>query len=159
MGWIIHPTGGVLPFGGGPKMSSVPANDDDVRAIEALNQQDVKAVMAGDIETIISQWTDDFIVLSAGSIVRGRTANAEIAERGKAQIETMEVLEYRVDFEEIKVLDDYAYEWGTYRGKTRIRTSGELVTYGGKLLRILQKQVDGAWKMHRTIATVEPPSA
>src|SRR5262245_66312257 len=97
--------------------------EDDVRAIEALNQHDVDAVMASDTRAITSQWTDDFVVLSASApIVRGRAANAEIVERGKQQLQAFEPVEYSVDFEEIKILGEYAYEWGTYRGSMRLRS-------------------------------------
>ena len=129
----------------------------DLRAIEALNQQDVDAVMAGDITAIASQWTDDFVVLPpAGPIVRGRTANAEIAERGRARLQDIEPIAYTVDFEEIKVFGEYACEWGTYRGSMRPRAGGETISYSGKLIRILQRQPDGSWKMHRTMATTDP---
>ena len=140
-------------------MSVFLANDSDRHAIEALNRQDVEAVIAGDVATIISQWTENFVMLSAGPIVRGRTANAEMAERAKSQIEAMEVLEYHVDFEEIAVMGDHASEWGTYRGVARNRASGQVISYGGKLLRILPRQADGSWKMHRTMGIVDPPSA
>src|SRR5215469_17390532 len=94
--------------------------DVDLRAIEALNLQDCKAVMENDVATIISQWTDDFVVLPAdGPIVRGRQANVEITERGREQLQAIEPIEYTADFEEIRVLGDYAYEWGTYRGRMR----------------------------------------
>jgi ketosteroid isomerase-like protein len=83
------------------------SRDSDLRAIEALNQRDINAVMASDLAAIASQWTDDFVILpSAGPIVRGRAANAEIAERGKQQIEAMEPLDYRVDFDEIEIVDE-----------------------------------------------------
>jgi len=67
-------------------MPNQPSLEADRRAIEALNQQDIKAVMASDIATITSQWTDDFVVLpSAGPIVRGRKANVEMVEQAKEQ--------------------------------------------------------------------------
>jgi hypothetical protein len=66
-------------------------------------------------------------VLSAGSIVRGRTANAEIAERGMAEIEKMEVLEYQVDFEEILAMGDDAYEWGK-RTSRPLQSAGRFPT-------------------------------
>jgi len=105
--------------------------EDDLRAIQTLNQQDVRAVMTSDIDTITSQWTDDFVVLSAGSIVRGRAANTEIAERGRAQILAMEPVDCTVDFQEIKVFGEYAFEWGTYRGSVRPRAGGQTVSYSG----------------------------
>ena len=139
-------------------MTSRPTLEDDVRAIEALNQHDVKAALAGDVAAITSQWTADFVVLhSAGPVVRGYAANAAMAEQGKAQLELMEPLDYAVDIEEIKVLGDYAYEWGTFRGSACPRAGGETLTYSGKLIRILERQPDGAWKMHRTMVTTDPP--
>ena len=58
--------------------------------------------------------------------------------------------------EEITVSGEFAYEWGTYRGSVRPRAGGEAMSYHGKLLRILQRQADGSWKMHRTMTTNDP---
>ena len=33
--------------------------------------------------------------------------------------------------------------------------TGETATYGGKLMRILKRQADGRWKMHRTMLTID----
>jgi hypothetical protein len=60
----------------------------DRRAIEALNEHDVRAALSSDIDAIVSQWTDDFVVLpAAGPIVRGRSANAAAAEQGREQMQ------------------------------------------------------------------------
>ena len=131
----------------------------DLRAIEALNQHDVRAALASDTEAIVSQWTDDFVVLPpVGAIVRGRSANAAAVEQGKEQLQAFMPIDYVVDFEEIKVTGEYAFEWGTYRGTTRPRAGASDLTYSGKLMRILQRQPDGTWKMHRTIMTSDPPT-
>ena len=98
----------------------------DRRAIEALNQHDVRAALASDTDAIVSQWTDDFVVLPpAGPIVRGRSANAAAAEQGKEQMQAFIPVDYVVEFEEITVTGEYAFEWGTYRGTTRPRAGGE----------------------------------
>ena len=113
--------------------------------------------MASDIEAIVSQWTDDFVVIpSAGPIVRGRSANAALAEQGREQMQAFIPVDHVVEIEEITVTGDYAFEWGTYRGAARPRAGGSDVPYSGKLLRILQRQPDGSWKMHRTMAAVDP---
>ena len=129
----------------------------DLRAIEALNEHDVQAVLASDTNAIFSQWTDDFVVLPpVGPIMRGREAIAASVEQNKEQIKTMVPVDYVGDFEEIIVAGDYAFEWGTYRGSARPSAGGEAVKYGGKILRILKRQPDGAWKMHRTMTTSDP---
>jgi ketosteroid isomerase-like protein len=68
---------------------------------------------------------------------------------------TIEPLEYIADFEEIQVVGEYAFEWGTYRRRMRPRAGGEATCYSGKLMRILKRQADGAWKMHRTMMTLD----
>src|SRR5262245_23745406 len=90
--------------------------DADLRAIQALNTQDVKAVLENDISTITSQWSDDFTVLAAeGPIVRGRAANVAVAENSRPLLEAIEPVDYVADFEEIQICGDYAFEWGTFR--------------------------------------------
>jgi ketosteroid isomerase-like protein len=143
----------------GGSVSSDSSHEADRRAIEALNQHDVKAALASDVEAIVSQWTDDFTVIPpAGPIVRGRSANAALVDQAKRQTQAFIPVDYVVEIEEITVTGDYAFEWGTYRGAARQRAGGSDVTYSGKLLRILQRQQDGSWKMHRTMTTSDPPA-
>ena len=130
--------------------------DNDLRAIEALNQHDVDAVLAGDTLAITSQWTDDFVVLSSRATIRGKAANVALIEASADQMKTFEPVDYTVELEEIIVAGDYAFEWGTYRGSVRPRAGGEATPYQGKLLRILRRQPDGSWKMHRTMMTNDP---
>ena len=131
--------------------------ENDLRAIQALNQRHIEAALSSDIETVMSLWSDDFTVIPpVGPIVRGGRANAEIVQKGREQIHAFEPLEHVEDFEEIKVVGDYAFEWGTYRGTSRPRAGGDPVSSGGKLLRILQRHPDGSWKMYRTIFTSDP---
>jgi hypothetical protein len=66
----------------GGSMRSESSLERDRSAIEALNQHDVTAALASDVEAIVSQWTDDFVVIPpAGPIVRGRFANAAVPAR------------------------------------------------------------------------------
>ena len=71
---------------------------------------------------------------------------------------SVEILESVLDIQEVKVLGDHAFQWGTYRYSLRPRAGGETVHTSGKLMRILQRQPNGSWKMHRSIATVDPPT-
>ena len=136
-----------------PDFSSV---ENDLRAIDAINQEDVHAALAGDTTRMMSQWTDDFVLLQAvGPILRGRRT---IAEAFRGVENSVEIIEYGLDIQEVKVLGDHAFQWGTYQYSLRPRTGGEMVRASGKLMRILQRQPDGAWKMHRTITTVDPPT-
>jgi ketosteroid isomerase-like protein len=68
----------------------------------------------------------------------------------------VEVIEYVLDFEEVKVLGEYAFEWGMIRGKTRRREGEEVEEPSYKVMRILRKETDGEWKVHRSIWNTYP---
>ena len=131
--------------------SNAPRLDADLRAIEALNQHDIDAVMSSDVDALISQWTDDFVVIGAAGIVRGRAANAELMEPAREMPSRVEPVEHVLDFEEVIVAGDYAIQWGTVRSKSRSLATGEEFEGRSNLMRILQRQGDGSWKMHRTM--------
>jgi uncharacterized protein (TIGR02246 family) len=135
-------------------MSDSSSIENDLRAIEAINQREVQASLTGDPALLMSQWTDDFVLLQpVGPILRGRNSIAD-AFRG---VETrVEVLEAGFDIQEVKVLGDWAFQWGTYHQSLRPRAGGEAARSSGKLMRILQRQPDGSWKMSRNIATIDP---
>ena len=128
----------------------------DRQSIEALNHHDREAVLRGDVEAIVAQWDADFVVIpNAGPIVRGREANAAVARSGREQMQALEPLEYATDFAELIVAGDFAFEWGTYCGRSRVRATGDVIAFGGKLLRILRRQADGGWKMYRTMISAD----
>ena len=137
-------------------MSDLSSLEADLHAIELINQRDVQFALANDAAMMMSQWTDDFVLLpAAGPIMRGRHAIAE-AFRG---VESPEILEYVLDIQEVKVLGDHAFQWGTYHYSMRPRTGGEPIRTAGKLMRILQRQSDGSWKIYRGISTIDPSTA
>lgn len=142
-----------------PVAPAAPDPEEDLRAIEALTQHDVDAVLAGDFDALISQWTDDFVVITGGAIVRGRDANAALTDGARAMADLLEPVEHVVDFEETIVAGDYAFQWGTVRSSSRAIETGEVYSSGSKLLRILQRQADGSWKMHRTMTVAEPAAS
>jgi uncharacterized protein (TIGR02246 family) len=128
---------------------------DDLRAIEDVNQRDVRAVLAGDAAMMMSQWCDDIVVLPpAGPILRGRRANEDVVLRGMEHA-PFTTVEWELDIEEVKVLGDYAFQWGSYRGGVRPSAGGDVVRAGGKLMRILRREADGSWKMYRTMFTAD----
>src|ERR1700752_2569859 len=86
-----------LPLKPGGQMQSQNNVEADLRSIEALNQHDVNATLRMDIDAIISQWTDDFVVLqAAGPITRGRSANAAAAKQSVDQMKDFMPIEYNL---------------------------------------------------------------
>ena len=62
-----------------------------------------------------------------------------------------EVLDYRFDWHEVRVCGDYAFEWGYVVGRERSLSTGEVTSERHHVMRVLQRQPDGDWKVHRTI--------
>lgn len=134
--------------------SRVPAAavDQDAEAITKLHQKDMAASKAGDIEALRSLMTDDAVVMPPdGQTLRGRKAIDENFARMKEALSQVEVLDYELDFREVKILGPYACEWGEIRGRMRHRDGGTIESSTFKVMRILQKQPDGSWKVHRSI--------
>ena len=71
-------------------------SDADVQAIEALNRHDITAALASDVDAVVSQWTDDFVLIApAGPVVRGRAANVAMIEQARPQLDKFEPVAYR----------------------------------------------------------------
>lgn len=124
----------------------------DREAIEELRRRDVAASRALDVEKLSSLWTDDCVALAPG----------QPPTRGKAQIRSQlaalasyarenEVVEYEEEFEELEILGETAIEWGYIRGAERPRAGGDLRRSQYKVMRILKRQPDGRWLVHRSI--------
>jgi ketosteroid isomerase-like protein len=129
----------------------------DLQAIEALNRHDIAAALASDVDAVVSQWTDDFVLIPpAGPVVRGRAANAAMIEQARPQLDKFEPVAYEVDFDEIIVTGDYAFAWGQFKSAARPRIGGSDIVSTGKLFRVYQRQPDGRWLMHRTMSVVDP---
>jgi ketosteroid isomerase-like protein len=111
-----------------------------LRAIEALNRRDVQFALANDARMMMSQWTDDIVLLQPKApITRGRAAIAEAFR----SVEGPELVDYVLDIQEVEVVGDHAFQWGTCRYSMRPR--------GG----VLQRQPDGSWRIHRGMTTVD----
>jgi len=127
-----------------------------LKSIEKLHKKDKQAAMNGDIEILLSLFTDDGIVIPAeGDIIEGKEGLKKMLEQSLEHYNDYTVTEYNHDFKEIKVLGEYAYEWGIYSSKYKSKKDGKEITGSGKLMRILKLQADGSWKVHRTIWTVD----
>ena len=124
----------------------------DVEAIQKLHETDMAAAKIFDIHTLISLWTDDGILLQPGQEpIVGKEALWKYLNTALEQQKQYEIIEYVQHFEEIKIIDDHAYEWGTFVGLTKSIAGGEEKSHRSRLFRILRRQTDGSWKVARAI--------
>ena len=134
-----------------------PTRADDLRAIEELHRRDMRASREGDFATLRSLMSDDAVVMPPGGrVTRGGAALDASFARMAEGMRQVEVLAYELDFEEVEVVGDYAFEWGAIRGAMRALPDGPVERSSYKVMRVLRREPGGAWKVHRTIWNDDP---
>ena len=115
----------------------------EIEAIQAAARAFSAAYVRADYPAMAGAYTPNGHILPGASpIVSGREA---IIERWRLP-EGVRILEHETESVELKVLGDYAYDLGYYRGRTR-RPDGSEAEWGGKYVIVWQK-MDGEWLMH-----------
>jgi uncharacterized protein (TIGR02246 family) len=125
---------------------------EDLAALEALHRRDMAAAKAGDFAALRSIIDDDAVMMApGGKVQRGRAElDAAFAAMSKAP-RTHEVLEYVLDFDEVTIAGDLAFEWGCIRGSMKELATGKVTRSEYHVMRVLRRQADGAWKVYRSI--------
>lgn len=140
---------------------SSPSVDQELAKITQLHERDEAASRTADFETLRSLMSEDAVLMPPGKDwVRGVQALDQHYARMAEAMTAVEVTDYRLDFEEVVVVGDYAFEWGTIRGAVRPRGSEPSIppdSSSYKVLRVLKKNPDGEWRVHRAIWNVNPP--
>ncbi|SDR63949.1 conserved hypothetical protein [Rhizobiales bacterium GAS113] len=112
----------------------------DKGQIQTLNDRFSEAFNKGDAKTVASMYTDDAVVLPAGSpLVRGREAIQTLWTKGAEQLEGMQLTTIEVQ----PLGNDAAREIGTFVLKTRGQSPQAMA---GKYVVVWQK-VGTEWKL------------
>jgi uncharacterized protein (TIGR02246 family) len=121
-------------------------------AIEQLHQMDKCALMTHDIDMFISLVTEDCIMLApALKPLCGRQEIRNYLDDKFMEWTAYEVAELDQQFDEVKVIGNLAYEWGTSRGIYYMKNGGPDIFENSRIFRILRHQPDGSWKIARAI--------
>jgi uncharacterized protein (TIGR02246 family) len=124
----------------------------DMEAINQLHQRDMEASKKWDVETLVSLWADDIVSIPQdGQPLIGKEANRNSLLKLREASSDIDIVEYNLSFNEVKVVGDWAFEWGTFSGTIRLKDGGEPSQSSGKLFRVLKRDADGSWKIARTM--------
>jgi uncharacterized protein (TIGR02246 family) len=117
----------------------------DVGLVYDLWNDFAAAANAGDPERWISLWTDDAVQMPPGA---PRRVGKEQIRRGMQPLfDRFKTNHMSVHTEEVRIPGDWAYTHGTYEFEITPKEGGATKSYSGKFLSILDKQVDGSWKI------------
>lgn len=116
----------------------------DVAKIYALWNEYAAAWSAGDMAGWIALWIDGGIQMPPG--VPRNTGKAQIQAAMQPLLDTYDY-EMTVNPEEVRVLGDRAYSHGHRRLAMTHKAGGDTAEVHGKFLTVLEKQVDGSWKI------------
>jgi uncharacterized protein (TIGR02246 family) len=124
----------------------------DMDAINALHQRDMEASKKWDVDTLATLWADDIVTLTQGEPpMIGKDANRAAMMRLREESSGLQITDYILSFNEVKIVGDWAFEWGTYSGTVKPVDGSDAIRTTGKVIRVLKKDSDGSWKIARAM--------
>lgn len=66
-------------------------------------------------------------------------------------MENFQILGYEQSWQEVRIVSDYAYEYGTVQTRISPMNPGPEIDTTYNVMRVLKKQPDGAWRIYRAI--------
>ena len=138
-----------------PDRAAGPRRDDE-QAILRLTEDWLAAIRAKDIPGLSGMVTDDAVFLPSGfPPIRGKQAVETMYRSFFPQFASVE---QSVTIEELQVVGDWAFAWGTEEF-TLVPQAGAPIEMRGKGMSILKRQADGSWKFARGINNTLPKPA
>ncbi len=126
-----------------------PVYNGDINEIEVIKniiKNFSKFYVAGDTKSLIECYTTDGKILPDGyGILKGEKELFDYWKRP----EHVQILEHKAHPHEITIIDDMAYDYGTYEGISMVNNEN-VYYWKGKYL-IVWKKIDGNWKIYLDI--------
>lgn len=143
-----------------PAQSSQHPPEEDRKAIAELQRRDIEANMALDTEKLLALRTDDVVYLVPGRApLVGQDALRKYLGEIRGQLADWDMLAYEENWQEVRVVGDFAYEWGTVN--IRARQEGEKRESEAlrNVMQVLRRQPDGDWKISRAVWNIQSPQS
>src|ERR1700739_2935616 len=118
--------------------------------IEAFNKEFIVAHLDMDHALILSFWEDDGVSLLPDTPpLVGKLAIANFVEEVIASMPGYHVTKQEIDFRDIRIVGDWAFEWGLEHQVSEGPPGKPAFDGHGKILLILHKNAQGEWKIHQ----------
>lgn len=116
----------------------------DVAQINELWKEYAAAASDGDIDRWIALWIEDGIQLPPGA---ARRAGKETIRAEMQPLFDLFDMQMVINPDEVQALGDQAYSHGLFEFVMTPKEGGDSTEAKGKFLTILQKQIDGSWRI------------
>ena len=146
---------GVLPLGLSVLLAVSPAvnpaqNGSAKAEIEAFNKKFIAAHLNMDHALILSFWEEDGVSLLPDTPpLVGKPAIAKFVEDVVASMPGYRVTKQEIDFRDIRVVGDWAFEWGLEHQVSEGPPGKPTFDGHGKILLILHKNAQAEWEIHQ----------
>jgi ketosteroid isomerase-like protein len=142
------------------KRSPSPASSLDQNAalagIEKLHQLDQRVTLLNDPKALQELWTNDAVRLAPDSPVDiGKPAIYATDTRTWANAPGFSIVSYKPDLQDVRVVNDWAFEWGLFDAGYRLSADKPVFPLRGKLLRIIHRESNGDWKFARVMVVLD----
>ncbi len=133
-----------------------PSTETDVEAIKGIDEKWNAAMNAGDVDGVISLYTDDTVQMPPNEPA---LVGKEAVRRSFQTLMEQNTIQANALTEEVQVVGDRAFIRGTYTQTLTPKAGGEAVKETGKWINFNQRQPDGSWKISREMWNADHPPA
>jgi ketosteroid isomerase-like protein len=138
-----------------PAPTALLEQDAALAGIEKLHQLDRRVTLLNDPKALQQLWTNDAVRLAPDSPADvGKPAIYAKDVRTWADTPDFAVVSYKSDIRDVRVVNDWAFEWGLFDAGFRPSSSKPVVSVHGKAVRILHRESSGDWKFSRIMVAL-----
>jgi ketosteroid isomerase-like protein len=135
-----------------PKGSETSPAAEDRAAIQELDDKEIKANLALDVHALELLWDPEIVTMPPGhAVISGLEANRTYLDKEAKDMQNFQILGYEQAWHEVRIVGDYAYEYGTIQTRIGPMNPGPEVDSTYNMMRILKRQPDGSWRIYRAI--------
>jgi len=144
----------------GPFVAPALAQADSSRKqIEDWNRRYIVAHRNMDNAAVLAMWQDDGVSLLQGMApILGKEAIGKFFADAVSQIAGYRMKTMEIDFREIQIMGDWAYEWGIEHQSLEPPPGKEPFDGRGNILLILHRNARGEWKIKQEMWSAAPKS-
>jgi ketosteroid isomerase-like protein len=128
--------------------------------IKKLHDLDQRVTLLNDPKALSGEWTEDAVRLTPDAPPDvGKSAIFSSDERSIANAPGSAIGSYRPEIRDVRVVGDWAFEWGVFEGGYREAANKPVETIHGKVLRVLRRESNGEWKFARVMVALDSKHA